>query len=130
MSENVQLVERMYAAFDAGDATGSLSHFAEDVVVDATNARPDAPVGRGREALARIVGQWTSTFDGWSETIEDIRDLGNSVFVQSTQRGRANDSGVDAEARYAMLYDVSDGVITGVRMFRNPEEALRSTGAD
>ena len=39
--ENVQIVQRMYAAYQAGDAEDALSHFAPDVLVDASTLRPD-----------------------------------------------------------------------------------------
>jgi ketosteroid isomerase-like protein len=116
----------MYEAFHSGDAEAALEHFDPEVLVDATNARPDVPVGKGPESVGAVVSSWISAFDEWSEEIEEIRDLGSRVLVLSVQRGRGKGSGVEVEADYAILYDVDGGKITGLRMYRNPEEAVRA----
>jgi ketosteroid isomerase-like protein len=52
MSEqNLETVREMYASFHGGDAEAALAYFAPDVLVDASKARPDVAVGRGRVAL-------------------------------------------------------------------------------
>jgi ketosteroid isomerase-like protein len=127
--ENVDLVGEMYAAFHGGDAARALSYFDDDVVVDAT-ARVDAGMGRGRDELSRIIGQWLATFDDWREEIEEIRDLGDRVYVLALQGGRGKDSGIEAESRYAVLYEVRDRAITRMTLYREPAEALRAAGAE
>jgi ketosteroid isomerase-like protein len=106
--ENVDVVRAMYAAFHGGDVERALSHFDGDVVVDAT-VRVDAGMGRGRDELSRIIGQWLATFDNWHEEIEEMRDLGDLVYVVALQGGRGKDSGIETQTRYAVIYDVRDG---------------------
>jgi ketosteroid isomerase-like protein len=126
---NVETVRRMYDAFHAGDADGALSHFSADVLVDTGSARPDLSVGRGREYLASVVAGWTSAFEDWRDEVADIRDLGEEVLVLSVQRGRGKGSGVEVEARYAILYGVSGGAITRVRMYGSVQDAVEAAGA-
>jgi ketosteroid isomerase-like protein len=126
--ENVEIIRRMYEAFHRGDAEGALDHFDPEVLVDASNARFDVPVGNGPEYVGALVSSWISAFDEWSEEIEEIRDFGSRVLVLSVQRGRGKGSGVAVEARYAILYDVDGGTITSLRMYRNPEAALEVAG--
>lgn len=123
--ENVELVERMYARFHAGDAEGALACFSEDVVVEAP-ARPDVTGGRGREALGALVGSWVGSWEDYSEEIDEVRDLGDRVMVISTQRGRAKSSGIEITAQYAYLYDVRDGELSGIGMYGSPDEALEA----
>ena len=59
--ENVEVVRGMYDAFHSGDADGALAHFDQDVVVDASKARPDGGRGQGREQLNVIVAAWMGT---------------------------------------------------------------------
>jgi len=118
----------MYEAFHGGDAEAALEHFDPEVLVDASNARPDVPVGRGREHVGAVVLSWISAFDEWCEEIEEIRDLGSRILVLSVQHGRGKGSGADVEAHYAIMYDVDGGRITALRMYRNPEEALSAAG--
>lgn len=125
----MEIVRRMYEAFHNGDAEAALEHFDPGVLVDASTARPDAPVGKGREYVGAVVSSWISAFEEWSEEIEETRDLGSRVLVVSVQRGRGKGSGAEVEAHYAILYDVDGGKITGLRMYRDPEQALRAAGS-
>ena len=125
--ENVAVVRRMYDAFQSGDAEGAVGHFAPDVEVDAS-ARPDGAAGTGHEALGRIVGSWVSTFDEWSERLEEVRDLGDHVLVSATQRGRGKGSGVEIENRYAVLYRVEDGRISAMTLYSGVAAALEALG--
>ena len=128
MSEqNVEVVRRMYEARDSGDAAGALAQFHPEVVIDAT-ARGDTAIGHGREELAAIIAEWTEAFDEWREEIEEMRDLGEKVYVAATQRGRGKESGVEVETRYALLYEVQDDKITRMTLFHGPSEALEAAG--
>jgi ketosteroid isomerase-like protein len=126
--ENETVVRRMYEARDGGDAEGVLAYFHPEVVLDA-RARPDSRIVHGREELGRVIGEWLEAFDDWREEIHEIRDLGSQVYVVATQRGRAKGSGVEVEARYALLYAVEDGQITRLAMFEGEAEALAAATA-
>jgi hypothetical protein len=91
---NVEVVRGMYEAFHGGDAQRALDHFHPDVVLDSTR-RVDGGIGRGREELAVTIGRWIGAFDDWHETIEEIRAVGEHVYVVLTQRGRGKGSGID-----------------------------------
>ena len=73
--ENVELVRRMYDVYLSGDAEGALAYFHPDVEADFT-VRIDTSIGHGREDLARIVATWVGTWDGYTEEVDDILDLG------------------------------------------------------
>src|SRR5687768_14350902 len=124
--ENVELVKRMYALFDGGDAEGALACFSEDVVVESP-ARPDLTGGRGREALGTLVGSWVGSWEEYSQEIDEVRDLGDRVLVISTQRGRAKSSGIEIAAQYAYLYEVRNGELSGMGMYGSADEALEAT---
>ena len=125
--ENVDLVREMYVAFHGGDAARALSFFDESVAVDAS-ARVDGGMGRGRDALSRVIGQWLAGFDEWSEEIEELHDAGDQVCVVALQRGRGRDSGIGTQTRYAILYEVRGGAITRMTLYSQPAEALRAAG--
>ena len=81
--EDVTVVRQMYDAFHSGDVERAIDQFAADVTVDATT-RPDGEVGRGREALVRIIASWVDSFDDWREEIDEIRDLVDHVLANAT----------------------------------------------
>jgi hypothetical protein len=99
------------------------------VQVDASIARPDdVAAGTGHQRLIQIVTSWVTAWDEWREEIEEIRDLGSRVLVLSVQRGRGKGSGVEVEARWAVVYELDSGVITGMRIHPNSDEALKTAG--
>ncbi len=124
---SVEIVRRMYEAFQSGDAEGALAHFAPDVVVDAT-LRVDGATGHGRTELGAIIGRWLEAFDEWREEIEEMRELGSQVCVVATQYGRGKGSGIDTETRYAVLYEVRGDQITRMTLYPGPAEALEAAG--
>jgi ketosteroid isomerase-like protein len=127
--ENVEVVRRMYNAFHGGDIDEALSHFDPNVLVDASKARPDDVVsGTGHERLIQIVTSWVTAWDEWREEIEELRDLGSSVLVLSVQRGQGKGSGVEVEARWAVVYELDGGVITSMRIYPHSEEGLKAAG--
>jgi ketosteroid isomerase-like protein len=127
-SEDVQVVTAIYGAFQAGSVEDALSRFARDAVIDAT-ARIDGEVAHGPEGFRRVIGEWVAAFDDWHEEIEEIRDCGAGVCVIATQHGKAKDTGIDTRSRYAVVYEVADGAITRMTLFRDPETALVAAGA-
>jgi ketosteroid isomerase-like protein len=126
--ENVELVRRMYDAYLSGDAERALGYFHPEVELD-FSVRVDTSTGRGREDLARIVGSWGAAWDGYTEEIDEILDLGDEVCVVATQHGRGRDSGVELENRFAGLYEVRDGQITRLRMYMDIDDALKAARA-
>ena len=128
MSEpNVEIVREMYAAFTSGDIATAISCLDPDVVVDATH-RVDGRVGRGVEELGAILAEWMSTWDDWSQEVDEFHDLGDSVLVIETQRGLGKGSGVAWEGRFGMLFELVNEKITRWRIFDDPRKALEAVG--
>ncbi len=125
--ENVELVERMLSRFHAGDAEGALACFSKDVISEAPG-RPDLGGGRGREALATLVGSWVESWEDWSEEINEVRELGDRVMVTSTQRGRGKGSGIQTAAQYSYCYEVRNGELSWMGLYKSPDEALEAVG--
>jgi len=125
--ENVEIVRRMYDAFDSGDADAALAYFDSGVVVDATH-RVDGRVGHGRKELVTFLGEWLGTWDEWREEVEAIRDAGDQVLVISTQRGRGKGSGAEWQNRFGMLYEIEGGKISRWTIYDDPQVALEVAG--
>jgi ketosteroid isomerase-like protein len=125
--ENVEIIRRMYEAFPWRDADGALAYFDPEVVVDASR-RGDGGIGHGREELNTIISRWLGTWEEWREEIEEMRDLGDQVYVIATQRGRGKGSGVEVENRYALLYEVHGDQITRMTVYIEAAEALEAAG--
>jgi ketosteroid isomerase-like protein len=130
MSEaRAEVVREMYAAFHGDDAAGSLAHFHPDVEVDVSR-RMDGTIGRGHEFLGRVIAEWLGAFEGWREEIEEVHGAGSKVLVVAVQRGRGKSSGIEVEQRYAVVYEVADGLITAMTIYLDLAEARRAAGID
>jgi ketosteroid isomerase-like protein len=127
--ENVELVERMLERFHAGDAEAALAHFSDDVATD-LGERADSSVTTGRDAMNRAIGGWVGAWEEWREDISEIRDLGDQVLVLSTQHGRARSTGIELSQQYATVYEVREGEITSMTLYRTWQEALDAVGGD
>jgi ketosteroid isomerase-like protein len=125
--ENVEIVRRMYDAFDNGDADAALAYFDTAVVMDASH-RVDGRVAHGPEELVATLGEWMGTWDEWREEVEAIRDAGDRVLVLSTQRGRGKGSGAEWENRFGMLYEIEGGKISRWTIYDDPQVALEVSG--
>jgi ketosteroid isomerase-like protein len=125
--ENVEIVRRMYEAFHTGDVESALAYFDPEVRFDAS-VRVDGGTGHGREELNAMVAQWVGAWEGWRETIEEIRDLGSQVCVVTTQHGRGRGSGVEVEDRYVVLYEIEGDTISSLTLYATAVEALEAAG--
>jgi ketosteroid isomerase-like protein len=126
--ENVEIVRRMYEAFDLGDADSALAYLDPKVIIDATH-RVDGRVGQGHEEVVAILTEWLGTWDEWHEQVDEMREIGDQVLVFSTQRGRGKGSGVEVEHHFAMLYDMDGGKITRWTIYDDPAQALKAARA-
>ena len=122
--ENVEIVRRMHAAFDRGDADGALAFFDPEVVAD-HSARFGGEIGHGREELRRIITDWVGAFSEFRAEIVEIRDLGGGlVLLLTAHHGRGKGSGVEVTDRFAVLYEIRDAAITRMTLFLTTDEAL------
>jgi ketosteroid isomerase-like protein len=128
MSQSTEVVRRLYDARGAGDAAAMAECLHPDVILDA-RTRMDTGIVHGREKASRVIAEWVGAFDDWREEIHQIRDLGSHVCVVATQRGRAKESGIEIEARYALLYEVEGGRVTRITLFSGEDEALTAASA-
>jgi ketosteroid isomerase-like protein len=87
--ENVEIVRRLWDAFDAADMPTALSFFAPDVEWDGTNL-PDGRIGRGHEAIRDHLGRWSAIWQDWTVEVEDILEAApEQVVLLIRERGEA-----------------------------------------
>ena len=126
MSEgNVEIVRRMYEAFDRQDAATALAAFDPDVVMDASH-RVDGRVGRGVKEMTTILAEWLGAWEDFSDDIEEVRDFGDRVLVISTQRGRGKGSSIEWENRFGMVYELRNGRIVRWTVYDDLSKALEA----
>ena len=123
--ENVKVVEAFYAAFDKGDFASMLELFDPDVEWD-TTARIDGRVTHGIDDMRASVQEGFSSFDRVRIEPLEMRQTDDQVAVHLQGWFRGASSGVDTEVRWAGVFTLRGGRISGYRDFAAWEEALEA----
>jgi ketosteroid isomerase-like protein len=108
--QNVEVVRDQFEAVNERDFPRAMGHYAEDVVlVVHPDAFLDAGTFEGRDAVGAWFGDWFSTFEqDYRFEFEELRDLGDVVFLAASHRGRGRSSRAE--------------------LYPGPDEALRAAG--
>jgi ketosteroid isomerase-like protein len=128
--QNVEVVYDQFAATNARDFPRAMSHYAEDVelVVD-PNAFLEPGTFKGRRAVGQWFGNWFTTFEpGYQFDIEEVRDLGDVVFLIASHHGRGRTSGVEVHGQTGYLYTLRERKIVRLQLFPSREKTLEAAG--
>jgi ketosteroid isomerase-like protein len=136
--ENVELVRQClnrWIEVDEGlaDVDRLYEFFAEDALFVSRDL-PDTLAGRsdvlhGIDEFLQFRAAWIGSFDDWSYCAEQILDAGgNTVVGTFRQRGKLRGSDDWIDMRYAIVYTIEKGLITGGRLYVNREEGLEAAG--
>ena len=128
--ENMELVRRFEKSWRKRDLDAALECVHDDLEFDWSDSMgPFVGTYTGRAGLTRF---WTDMLEAWqdfSPEIEEIFDCGpERLITLDVVRARGKGSGIDMEARGAMLWTVRDGKIARVKMFQTKDEALEAVG--
>ena len=116
MTDPVQVVRSFYEKLKAGDAAGALGLMAPDIEwITMWHYKVD---GRGPERVAEglfkpLMAEWTSFALEATEFIAD----GDTVISLGHFTGVHGTTGKHADARYAHVWTVKDGLITRFRQY-------------
>ncbi len=128
--ENVEVVRDQFAATNERDFPRAMSHYAEDVqlVVD-PGGFLECGTFEGRDAVGQWFGSWFATFEpGYHFDIDELRDLGDVVFLTATHHGRGRSSGAEVSGQTGYSYSLRDGKIVRVELYPSRAQALEAVG--
>ena len=125
--ENVEVVERFYAAFDRGDDASILKLLDANVEWD-TTARIDGRLTHGIEDMRASVAEGFGSFDRVRIEPVEMRQAGDQVAVRLRGWFRGASSGVVTETSWAGVFSIRHGRIQGYRDYVGWREALEDVG--
>ena len=128
MSEgNVEIIRRIYAAFDRGDIDAILAETDPEV---ALHAHPLGDEGKfeGHDGFLPFIANWTDQFEDFEQKTEEIIDAGDRVVVRVLQRGRGRGSGVPVEGHFWLVHEIEAGKVTSVDLYDSEADALEAAG--
>ena len=126
----MEIVRRSTDAYNRRDLDGMLANWAEDAVLDWSNARSfDAGVYRGHGGdpgvhggVLRELGRSSDGVRLWPSEVEDGLLIAENV---TYMRGR---DGIEVQARSAWLITIRDGRQTSLTLYQTKQEALEAAG--
>ena len=128
--ENVEIVRRANAAFNAGRTDDWLAYWSPDAELqDLANAPDQADVIKGLDAIEEAVRLWTDAFDEFIAEIEEYMDGGDFVLCAVRWRGQGKGSGMSIDLRQFDVYELRQGrFVKGTLGFKTKAEALEAAG--
>ena len=130
MSENLDLVRSIYAAWERGDYSSSeWAHPEIEVVI------PDGPSPGSWTGLAGLAEGWRDFLSAWEDfrvEAQEYRELDNErVLVLDNFSGRGKTSGLELgeiRSKGLRLFHVRDGKVTKLVRYLERERALADLG--
>jgi ketosteroid isomerase-like protein len=126
---DVELITRMYRAWNSGDMVALVDAFDADVEVrPALGAFLASTVYRGHEGVA---AWYEETYEPWAELHAEPKrfiDAGESTVVVAALRARVPGGRVDVEAELAQVVTVRDCKIVRLDGYEEPDAAFAAVG--
>ncbi len=127
--EQIEVVERFYAALDARDLDALAKTVAIDAVWDTPVAIPFGGRLVGRDAVRGFVTDAWGFFDDYHNVRERIVASGDRVVVSGAHGGRVND-GSEHSVPYQTIFTVADGEIVACAMQIDAGLVVRAVAAE
>jgi ketosteroid isomerase-like protein len=129
-AENIEMVRRGYQhVIETGDLLEEIAH--PDFVWDMSTFGnwPERQTYDGIEGAREFIADWTSAWEDWRLEVKEILDAGDDEVVAIVhQSGRSKTTGLPVDMDFAQLWTFSEGMEIRMRMYADPDEALRAAG--
>lgn len=131
--ENAEIIRRLYAAFNEGDADAVCEGFTDDA-----EFRPafigggivEGAVYRGRDGIAEFVEVQNETWRSLTADPVTIQDLGSRVLVEVRLEAVGRASGVAVNRTTWNVFELRDRKVAAGRVYPTKAEALEAAGVD
>jgi ketosteroid isomerase-like protein len=121
--ENVQLIRRIYEAWDREESAGEF--ISEDVEYVNPGYAVEPGTRRGRKSFAVV----RDTYGDFALEVERFIDAGEEdVVVLAQYTGSGRSSGVPVAGEHGYVWTVRDGVAVRFCWFQSHREALQAAG--
>jgi ketosteroid isomerase-like protein len=127
MSENLDLVRSIYAAFERGDYTAI--SWADPKIEFVLADRPAPGSWSGLDGMARAVRDGLDAWRGFSQKAQEFRELDERrVLVLNAYIGRGKTSGLQLQSKGANLFHLRGGKVIALVHYWERERALADLG--
>jgi uncharacterized protein len=128
--ENVEIVRRIYEAFDARDTEASFNFYADEIEWDLSRgaALGPAAVFHGHDGVRESFRDLLTAFSAIDFEIEEMTACGDRVLANIHERYRGRGSGVEVDRRHHAVWTLRGGKVTNMTVYRDRAEALEAVG--
>lgn len=127
--ENVELIQRLYEAFNEGDMDRAVAEFDADIVWRFPEGVPGATEVRGREEARTLLKGYRNAWETFTITAEEFIPVGDDrLIVPNHHRGRGRGSGVETETRFCDVWTFRHGKAVAFQGCWTKDEALEAVG--
>jgi ketosteroid isomerase-like protein len=127
---DLELIRRGFDALEAGDAEGLIHLVHPDFEMTTPAALASEPdTYRGADGVRRYFDSFYEAMDEVGVHAERFEDLGGGrVLTPSILRARGRSTGLVAEQRVVLVWEVRDQLVQRLNIFASEEEAQEATG--
>jgi ketosteroid isomerase-like protein len=128
--EKVEIVREYFETVNDGDFAQAMRYYADDVeLVVPAEAFLETGAFNGKDAVGQWFGNWFRAFQrGYQFELDEIRGVGDAVFVVARHHGRGKASGAEVRWTLAYLFRVENGQIDKIELFPDRRSALEAAG--
>jgi ketosteroid isomerase-like protein len=128
--ENVEIVRRIYEAWNSGNAEAAIEVLAPEVEWHVQPNFPDPGTWRGRDEVVQRLTDVAGSWDRLRINVQELIDAGDRVVALVRFHGRSSITGMELEGAGvdAQVWTLRDGLVVDVRMFSGTREALQAVG--
>ena len=128
--ENVEIVRRSTDAYNRRDLDGILESWAQDAMLDWSNARSfDPGVYRGHGEIRAFMEEF---FASWDEVRIEIVygpvEVEDGVVIAENVTYMRGRDGIEVQARSAWLIKMRNGEQTSLKLYQTRQDALEAAG--
>jgi ketosteroid isomerase-like protein len=128
--ENVEIVRQAEAAMNRRDAAAFKAFLAPDCEMVPLRGSLENTVYRGLDGVDDWLAAQDESWLDLSAVAESIWHERDWVLVVGRIRARGSSSGADLDVPAAAVWRLADGLITRVRLYSDPVEALKAVGLE
>jgi ketosteroid isomerase-like protein len=128
--ENVEIVRKVFAAFDRGDIEAVLRLCDEDIVITQPAEVPGInPQQRGHQGVLEAFAIWPEQWDDFRVEVLGLTAAPTDKVVANIRTlGRGKQSGVEVDMEFSFVFTVRDEMIIEWQLFLREDQALEAAG--
>jgi ketosteroid isomerase-like protein len=130
VSENVALIRRVTAAFNARDIEAFVAELDPAAELEPLRALLEGKRYTGPEGVREMFADFDEDWEYLRLEIDDVRESGEEVALLGRMLSRGRASRLDLEVPIGFVWRVRNGKLVHGKTFSEPADALRAVGLE